>query len=375
MIDDPSLQALALMAYEAATDHSSWPVLLDHLCQAFEASGALLFTPGPPRRGRSLFAVVGHDPAQAPLIEKWAPLDPWVQRRRELALPMPTGMCLVGSDYLPWRELERSDYYNECARHIGVKSVLSLVIEGPGTGGPIPLTNLGLARAPGMPDFGPHEVAGLKALHTPLRRALHSYWAFERLRIAERALEEAIDTMPGPSFVLRRDGGIEHANPAAEALIGPQGLIGVRGRRIVKAAQLDADSIEALCREAAAGQAIEVGLWFSEGEPVRTALMHLTRLPSDGAFGQRWPFAEVLMGIQRDDPERARAGRVQAITARCALTRCEAEVFALLARGVALDEIAATQGVRISTVRTHVRHLLEKTHTRRMIDLLGLLVD
>lgn len=165
MIDDFTLQGLALMAYEAATDASSWPTLLGHLCSAFSASGALLFTPGPPGRGRSLFAAVGQDPAQTPLVEKWAPHDPWVQRRRELDLPAPTGICVAGSDYLPWRELERTDYYNECARHIGLKSVLSLVIEGPGESGQIPLTNLGLARAPGMPDFSREEVAQMKALH------------------------------------------------------------------------------------------------------------------------------------------------------------------------------------------------------------------
>ncbi|MDE1949597.1 MAG: PAS domain-containing protein [Burkholderiales bacterium] len=215
----------------------------------------------------------------------------------------------------------------------------------------------------------------MKALHQPLRRALHSYWAFERLRIAERALDEALDAMPEPSFVLRSDGSIEHANPAAEALIAAHSIVAVLGRRVVRMAQLEAGALEPLWREAAAGQALEVGLWFADAGRVRTALMHLARLPREGACELRWPVASVLMVIQDDDPERARAGRLQAITERCALTRAQAGVFGLLARGVTLDEIAALQRVRISTVRTHVRHLLEKTQTRRMIELLGLLVD
>ena len=54
--------------------------------------------------------------------------------------------------------------------------------------------------------------------------------------------------------------------------------------------------------------------------------------------------------------------------------RCSEEaVLSLLAAGIAAEEIAARQAVRLSTVRTHIRHLLEKTGTRRILDLVQML--
>src|SRR4051794_8445450 len=47
-----------------------------------------------------------------------------------------------------------------------------------------------------------------------------------------------------------------------------------------------------------------------------------------------------------------------------ALTACEAEVLALVARGLSNAEIAETLGLSIETIRTHVKHVYMKTGAR-----------
>lgn len=58
-----------------------------------------------------------------------------------------------------------------------------------------------------------------------------------------------------------------------------------------------------------------------------------------------------------------------------ALTPAEARVACLLAGGATVDEIAGALDVRVTTVRSHVQKLLDKTGTRRQSELVRLLVS
>lgn len=55
-------------------------------------------------------------------------------------------------------------------------------------------------------------------------------------------------------------------------------------------------------------------------------------------------------------------------------TPAEARVAALLAAGSSTDEICAQLGIQMSTARTHLRHLFEKTNTRRQTELVSRLL-
>jgi DNA-binding CsgD family transcriptional regulator len=82
------------------------------------------------------------------------------------------------------------------------------------------------------------------------------------------------------------------------------------------------------------------------------------------------------MHRHRSEPEphrhRRRASETEALTAFAAtraLTPAELGVLTLLLDGKTPSEIAATRGVAISTVRTHLKRLFAKTGTRRQADL------
>jgi DNA-binding CsgD family transcriptional regulator len=57
------------------------------------------------------------------------------------------------------------------------------------------------------------------------------------------------------------------------------------------------------------------------------------------------------------------------------LTRAEAEVSLLVARGEGLPAVAATLGITRATARTHLMHVFEKTDTNRQSELVRLLLQ
>lgn len=104
------IERLALLAHEAATEGSTWAELLRGLKDAFRADAALIDTPDDLQSDRSLLAVMGQSERTMPVVSPWADKDPWIERRLLLHRPMSAGVCQRGSDDLPDRELERTDY-------------------------------------------------------------------------------------------------------------------------------------------------------------------------------------------------------------------------------------------------------------------------
>mgnify|MGYP002383728129 CR=1 FL=1 len=54
-------------------------------------------------------------------------------------------------------------------------------------------------------------------------------------------------------------------------------------------------------------------------------------------------------------------------------TKAEIIVAQGLLAGKTAEDIAEDRGASVATIRTHIRHLLEKTSTRRIADLIALL--
>ncbi|MET1027584.1 MAG: helix-turn-helix transcriptional regulator [Dongiaceae bacterium] len=65
---------------------------------------------------------------------------------------------------------------------------------------------------------------------------------------------------------------------------------------------------------------------------------------------------------------------VQALCRLFRLTASEAKVAALIANGTHLDDVAVELDISLNTVRTHLRHIFEKTGVERQADLVHLLL-
>lgn len=365
------IERIALGAYRSAVQEGGWTQLLDDVCATFDAKCALLFAP---RRAAPALMVGPTGFTRAHRDKVIAMPDPWDERLVQLRQARPTGACRIGSSYLPFRDLRRSGYFEIVTdEEMQVGPLVTLYIEGDDSASGLPATHLTLVRGPQEPDFTDETARLLQALHAPLRAAVRNYWAFARIRQLERAPEVAYDALPQPVLVLRADGLIEYANAAADALLVRGELLAAGGGHLVRAGSCGPAKLGLLLSAASCGLVQQVAIWASDGAAAAGAMLHLTRLPPDTAFEARWPRATVLATVQLR-PAADAAANASALARRFGFTTAESDVLRELCVGATAIEIAEHRQVRLSTVRTQIRRLLDKSGSRRQADLVRLVL-
>ncbi|APR78967.1 Two-component response regulator [Minicystis rosea] len=206
-----------------------------------------------------------------------------------------------------------------------------------------------VVRAACQPDFADDDALLLgriyPALSAAARRGSRSFEGARTRSIMESALESA----PRPLVALDLGGRVIWASPRGERLLASR-----TRRRALEAALGDAARRIAAPSLASLPPA-NVAVRVPGGPPLRIEL-RLCR-PASGA-----PF--VLAEIDAGDPPPPLA----ALAARHGLTRAEAKVLDLVARGQRDREIAARQRTSLATVRTHVSRVLSKLGVRSRVE-------
>jgi PAS domain S-box-containing protein len=158
-------------------------------------------------------------------------------------------------------------------------------------------------------------------------------------------IEDALEDVRVPSYVLDRHGIIRWVNPAAQAIVGD-----VRGRQFTsvlspeetrRAREIFARNISG----AVARSDNEVVLLNLDGERVSVDISAVPLREGDqvvGIFGQ-------AVHIEADEPPPLPHPH---------LTPRQREVLSLLEHGRSTDQIAADLHLSVETVRNHIRHIL-----------------
>lgn len=371
ILDAAPIERIALDACRAAVQESGWPQVLDDIRHALDAKTAVLLAP---RRTAPVLMLGPPDFTREHREKVIAMPDPWGERLAQLRQTRPTGECRIGSSYLPFSDLERSGYFEAVTDEvIQVGPVVTLYIEGDDSASGLPPTHLTVVRGPRERDFTDETRRFLKAVHAPLRAAVRNYWAFTRIRQLERAPEVAYHALPQPVLVLRPDAGIEYANAAGDALLARGDLVCASGGHLVRAGAHGAATLQLLVSAASRGMAQQVSVCASGDAGSARGVLHVSRLPPDSAFEARWPRGSVLATIQLQ-PAIGNAARIPALARRFGFTPTESDVLRELSSGATAMEIAQRRHVRVSTVRTQIRGLLDKSGSRRQSELLRLVL-
>jgi DNA-binding CsgD family transcriptional regulator len=174
----------------------------------------------------------------------------------------------------------------------------------------------------------------------------------QRLAALGHTLLQRLET---PLFVTDADGAVLEANPAATRRIERReglwldaaGRLALRqGGRWVPLSRWQADI--------AAGREVTLAL-EAEGSPMQVVLR---------AMGDGWVLATI---------ERVVLTRTDAMRRRFRFTRTQARLAEMLCEGMRPTHAAEALGVKISTVRTHVGQMYEKTGTHSQAQLVALL--
>lgn len=375
-MSDPSVEPvtrLVAAAHEAAGSHARWGGMLAQLATEVGATGASLFTPRSSTETRPVLGAWGTVTEQTTrdYFSTWIHQDPWNQSPRASALFARSGALAHGHQFVDDRSLQRTDYWDRFGRHAGGGRLLCLKVVGDAQPG-LPETNLTLSRRLSKPAFDRRTEELLRAAWPGLQRAVRVHHALSFVQRTQAWSEAALDSLPQPSWLLRPDGALEHANRAAHALNRTPGTWRLRGRGLVGLGDLAQPALLAALHQARSTRAsVELGACLPDG---RRGVLRVAPLYPDSPFLISWPRVGALAMLE---PHTAtpRPEWLVALGRRYGLTGAEQDILVRLAGGETVRSIAAARRCSTVTVRTHLRALFDKTGARRQAELVRLVAQ
>jgi DNA-binding CsgD family transcriptional regulator len=336
-------QELIRLAYEAAFREAGWPELLQRLTGVVGGSCAFLTE----RHGLEARMLHHSDPATRGSTRAydgyWARRDPCIEPVNRL----PPGFVTSGRTMVP--TIQRTAFFHEYCLPAGRTDHL-IVHAG---GGGAHRSQILVARTPGDRPFGDREMGAVRFLVPHLLHAAQLGTQWRALGDRAQALEEALETEGAVVLWLTPERRIDRTSGAVERLFGPGGPLRSRhGRLAGRTPVIDRDLATALAEVdrdfRSSGLGVAEALLGDGGAMLRCRL----RRPATAEGPDR------ILLVAR--PLRKPALRTEHLAALRGLTRTEAEILLALCAGRTAEAVAESRGVRVSTVRWHVRNALGK---------------
>lgn len=187
-------------------------------------------------------------------------------------------------------------------------------------------------------------------------------------------LEELLDLVTEPVFLVGNDGKVLTINAAAKAFLRSQSNLSLQENRLAARTASENRVLGKMIRESTIRESAPPAVVIRNelGQPA----LRLTAVPlrstepvcwasGDGFF----PLTAVLVAAPGTLPP----ARGETLADMFGLTPAEARVTAKLAGGASLKEIAAEFGLSHETVRTQIKSVFCKTDTHRQTDLVALI--
>ncbi len=353
--------------YDATVDANHWAVALQEISSAVGATGCALLSTEPAHTEITVRSS-GADPASVTSYnEYFGRLDPSPSALEHV----PTGLVIPNAQLVDRDVLTRSEFFNDWANPYeygdGAYTVLTRGDRG---------TSWMCVAAHAKPEsFGtPDRVALLRALVPHLQHAITLHARLSELDRRHRDLVAALDRLPDGIAIVGRDGRVIHLNSAAETIVANRdGLCVCSGHLRATVAHADA-VIDRVVRQALTSEQSDpaaggcVAIPRSEGR--RDYVLRVVPLAVGDATSIPPPTALIVIV----DPELEPVPDSDALRRLYGLTRTEAEVALRVLDGTGLVPIAEELAISLTTIRTHLQHVFDKTDTHRQAELVRLLL-
>jgi DNA-binding CsgD family transcriptional regulator len=351
--------------YDCALDPVRWP---DAICEICSATGCFA----------GVLSVADLQTGVTRLQQHWNFSKEWLDRMIMYA-PEVAGLLSAVPDFytrpldepMAVREIpgmRSSRYYNEWVRPQRVVDAINLnVMRQRDRFGA-----LALSRHEDVGIVTDRELAITRLLAPHIRRAVAISDVLDMQAMAVGTFETSLDLIAAGVVLVDARAAIVHVNRAARAMLAAGSPIrSDRGelRTLLPEATtaLHAVIAKAAGDEAAIGGAgIGVPAPQADGEP---ALVHVLPLTHGDVRGRIAPRASAALFIT---PAGDGIDNSVALAALFDLTSAEMRTLERIIAGDTLAEAAEALGVAITTVRTHLAHIFDKTGTSRQADLIRL---
>jgi DNA-binding CsgD family transcriptional regulator len=359
-----ALSDLEALAYEAALEPSLWPQVAADASRAFEAPHILLGVLD--HRGGELWRA-GTQNATEVSMARYSTFEtnPGVAF---VALTPPT--TVVPRDALTSdAELERMQFYQDAMRpldswHLAVMNVHRDESY---------LAPMAFSRTRRQRPFGEEELRALRALAPHLNRALRVTLRLREMEARASALAGMSDRALSAIILTDAFGRVAESNGLARSILAENDGLAIRDGVLRAARSDDCARLARLVHEAAGAGVMPMSGVMQVSRPSARRPLALVVSPTRNAAS---PFDRShAVSIAFADPERAPEPDAELFRRLYGFTAREAAVAALLVQGrsptEAADELAMTE----NTVRTHIRHVFDKTGVERLSDLVRLLMQ
>ncbi|MBO9581630.1 MAG: hypothetical protein J7498_12115 [Sphingobium sp.] len=232
------------------------------------------------------------------------------------------------------------------------------------------LASISLTRHESQGPIGLGEMDAIRLLAPHLRRAVTISRLLDVRAVAAATFESVIDLAATPILVTDGQLNVLHANGAAQALLDARDALMLAGGRLATALPAATQALAMAVTQAARDEAgigrrgLGIPLLASDGT---ARALHVLPLRGGALRPGLVNQAVAAIFVSNAAPYTADAGGL--VAQLFGLSGGEARVFDLIAQGLTPAETAGRLGIGVSTVRTHLLHIFDKTGVRRQADL------
>jgi DNA-binding CsgD family transcriptional regulator/PAS domain-containing protein len=352
--------------YDCAIDPHLWPTAIEQIARLIDGSGGLILMIDLIENRSRLYvdwnvgAALGqtfseHYYADNPLNEAFP--------KFEVDEPYNIAMVMAPERWRETRVYREFGQPNGWLDNVGVNLLKA----------PARSASLSIVRPEEAGFAGPRELEIMRLLSPHLRRAVSIADLIEMRELTARTFESSFDALAVPIVLVDRAGGIVHANGAAQDVFACGDPVrserGALKPASTEAAQrLDASIARVAQSRGRKAQAAEVVFVpFADGRP---AFAHVLPIRSGAVRRGIEPRAAAMVFIA---PAGASAALpLAAWAAAFGLTAAEVRVLELMVGGKTVSDVATSLNVAVTTARTHLVRVMQKTGTRRQADLIRL---
>jgi DNA-binding CsgD family transcriptional regulator len=364
-ISRQALSELIGSIYDCALDPGHWDQTLGDLRDAFNGQATQIVL-SDIRRGRFLFDKnVGMKPETLEIQARHAPevnalVADWFARN---SLDEPH----VLSRHLEPSVWETSPYFRH-ARSMGFIDMMSYVL----VSSPDHISGFGTSRLKHQGTFTENDLTLGRLLLPHLRRSVEISKVLDAHAIEKARMAEALDALKCGVVLTNQSGAILHANRVAERMFRHGGFMqsvgGILAAKLPEAAkELRTAIMLAAQDESALGKAgLAIRLTEEDEPPVFAHVLPLT----GGELRTRLEpaaVAAIFIGAAQDEEEAAKA-----MAAAFGLTPAETRLLESLLAGHTLAETATALGIAMTTAKTHLDNIFQKTGVNRQAELMRL---
>lgn len=267
-----------------------------------------------------------------------------------------------------------SEMYKEYIRPLGIRHMLTTDLH----------TDEGVecrirvTRQPSRKAFTEKDKMALRVLLPHFKRAISLHTRMDYLECERQVFAGAMNRLLLGMVNFAGDGTILETNQEAERILAEKDGIWRIKSRLKASNREENKELQRLIRQAVAGGVTDTGISMVEA-------MSVTRRFERGRLGivvRSIPMGPWSEGVQRPaaalflrDPDYNSAHPSENVVRRVfGLTRMEAALAVLLAKGFSLDDAAEELGVRRNTARTHLRSIFGKTGVSRQTMLVRMIL-